>query len=74
MPVAMLRQNPVIQRVQNVVERPQIQCCSNRSVPQIIEQIVEAPQLVRQEFVLLPREGGTDGNHRLAPQKRKLIW
>ena len=52
---------------------PQTQCCSNRGVPQIIEQIVEAPQLAPREFVLSPREGGRDGNHRIAPQKRKSI-
>ena len=72
-PLMAQRQVPSAQKVLNTVEMPQIQYCSNRTVPQIIEQIVEAPQLVPREFVLSPREGGTDGNHRLAPQKRKSI-
>ena len=72
-PVMAQRQVPSAQKVQKIVEMPKIQCCSNRSVPQIIEQIVEAPQIIPREFVLSPREGGTDGNHRLAPQKRKSI-
>ena len=72
-PVMAQRQVPSTKRVQKIVGMPQIQRCSNRSVPQILEQIVEAPQLVPQGFVLSPREGGTDGNHRLAPQKRKSV-
>ena len=72
-PVMAQRQVPSAQKVQKIVEMPKILCCSNRSVPLIMEQIVEAPQIIPREFVLSPREGGTDGNHRLAPQKRKSI-
>ena len=42
----------------------------DRSAPKIVEQIVEAPRLILQEFILSPAEDNTDGNHRLAPQKR----
>ena len=72
-PVMAQRQVPSAQRVQKIVEMPKIQCCSNRSVSQIIEQIVEALQIIPRKFVLSPRQGGTDGIHRLAPQKRKSI-
>ena len=72
-PVMAQRQVPSAQKVQKIVEMPKILCCSNRSVPLIMEQIVEAPQIIPREFVLSPREGGMDGNHRLAPQKRKSI-
>ena len=72
-PVMAQRQVPSAQKVQKIVEMPKILCCSNRSVPLIMEQIVEAPQIIPREFVLSPCEGGTDGNHRLAPQKRKSI-
>ena len=63
-PVMAQRQVPSAQRVQKIVEMPQIQRCSNRSVPQILEQTVEAPQIIPREFV---------PNHRLAPKKRKSI-
>ena len=72
-PVMAQRQVPSAQKVQKIVEMPKIQCCSNRNVPLIMEQIVEAPQIIPREFILSPREGGADGNHRLAPQKRKSI-
>ena len=72
-PVMAQRQVPSAQKVQKIVEMPKIQCCSNRSVPLIMEQIVEAPQIIPREFILSPRAGGADGNHRLAPQKRKSI-
>ena len=42
-PVMAQRQVPSAQKVQKIVEMPKIQCCSNRSVPLIMEQIVEAP-------------------------------
>ena len=72
-PVMAQRQVPSAQKVQKIVEMPKIQCCSNRSVPLIMEQIVEAPQIIPREFILSPREGRADGNHRFAPQKRKSI-
>ena len=71
-PVMAQRPVPSVQRVQKIVEIPQIQCRRDRSVPQIAEQIVEAPRIVPREFILSPCKDDTDGDHRLAPQKRKL--
>ena len=72
-PVTAQRQVPSVQRDQKIVEMPQIQCRRDRSVPKIVEQIVEAPRLIPQEFTLSPREDDRELNHRLAPQKRKSI-